>query len=74
MGDRRGPPAIVVREFDSSSGNGTYEVRISRTDGKMYCTCKGWQMNKDCKHLQAVTKQDILAALENTCRDGVLGI
>jgi len=74
MGERHGPPAIVVQQFPSSSGDGTHEVRISRVDGKLYCTCKGWQMRKDCKHLQMVTKEDILRALENACREGVLGM
>lgn len=70
-----GPPPIPVRQFPSSSDPTLdHEVRISRTDGKMYCTCKGWRMRKKCQHLDAVSKEDILAALEEAGRTGVLGI
>ena len=69
-----GPPAIVVRTCPSKSGGGMHEVRISRTDGKMYCMCAGWRFNKTCTHTQLTTLDDVLAALENACKTGVLGI
>lgn len=69
-----GPPAIVVRKCPSKSGSGTYEVRISRIDGKMWCNCRGWKFNKSCTHTQLTTIDDVLAALENACKTGVLGI
>jgi hypothetical protein len=71
-----GPPPIVVKQFTSKSNPSKppYEVRISRQDGKMYCTCRGWLNHKHCRHLDEVTKQDILQALEDSGRTGVLGI
>lgn len=71
----KGPPPILVKQFMSASDSATiHKVLISRQDGKCYCSCKGWQMRKDCKHLQMVTKTDILDALELACKTGVLGI
>jgi len=70
------PPAILVKVFRSKSNPNAkpHEVRISRQDGKIYCTCRGWINNKHCRHLTEVTKQDILDALEIACTNGVLGI
>jgi len=70
------PPAIVVRTVKSKSKpkSKPHEVRISRTDGKLYCTCKGWQMRKSCRHTQDTTKEHILAALEQAGAEGGLGI
>jgi hypothetical protein len=76
MGTSYAPPPIMVRQFKSKSkpSNPPHEVRISRQDGNMYCTCRGWINHKTCRHLKEVTKEDILAALEATCEKGVLGI
>ena len=68
-----GPPAIVVKEMMGTSGD-KYEVRISRNDGKLYCTCKGWGFKKTCRHTEATDREEILAALANACKTGVLGI
>lgn len=70
------PPAIVVRTVKSKSNPKAkpHEVRISRTDGKMYCTCKGWQNNKTCRHMKDTTKEHILAALEQAGAEGGIGI
>ena len=70
-----GPPAIQVRTVPSESTSGKYyEVRISRNDGKLYCTCKRWGFNKSCRHTENTTREEILAALELACKTGVLGI
>jgi len=72
---RKGPPAIFVMEYESASNSSQkYEVRISRTDGALYCTCAGWRFNKTCRHTDETTKDDIVAALKEACRTGVLGI
>jgi hypothetical protein len=67
-------PPILVRLAKSKSSSRTYEVRISRTDGQMYCTCKGWQMRKNCTHLKTTTKKHILDALKDAAAEGELGI
>lgn len=70
-----GPPAIVVRKVPSDSDPGkSYEIRISRVDGRLYCTCKRWGFAKSCRHTETTTKEEILAALELACKTGVLGI
>jgi hypothetical protein len=74
MAKRRGPPAILVKQCPSSSSDKIHEVRISRNDGKMYCTCRGWTNHKHCRHTDGVTKEEILTALEYTCDHGVLGL
>ena len=74
MGTSYAPPAILVKEFPSKTSDKIHEVRISRQDGKMYCTCPGWVSRKTCRHLTEVTKAEILQALVDTCKNGVLGI
>ena len=69
-----GPPAIKVTERISTSSGTVYEIRISRTDGKLYCTCRGWPFKKRCKHTEDTSKHEILEALERECKTGVLGI
>jgi|APIni6443716594_1056825.scaffolds.fasta_scaffold00027_22 hypothetical protein len=70
-----GPPPIVVKRFESDSSPGTFhEIRISRNDGKCYCSCRGYVQHKHCKHFASLTLNDVLNALEESCRNGVLGI
>ena len=69
------PPAIHVMSVPSESNPDVmHEVRISRMDGKLYCTCAGWRMRKRCRHTDEITKDNILDALAKACETGVLGI
>lgn len=68
-----GPPAIDVAEYPSKSSSKIHNVRISRVDGRLYCTCRGWGFHKECTHTKSVSKDQILAALEEACATGVLG-
>lgn len=49
-----------VWEFESSSGNGKYQVRINKS-GNIICNCSGFFRVKDkakgCKHVQQVRKE-----------------
>lgn len=52
----------VLAVVPSSSGNGSYELRTSKNDGKTYCTCLGWihkarKGDGVCKHIAAFKKQ-----------------
>jgi len=71
----KGPPAIHVSTVPSSSDpTKEYEIRISRVDGRLYCTCRAWGIRKTCKHVNSTTRNEILDALEEACQTGVLGI
>lgn len=45
------PSTEILELVPSSSGNGYHEIRLGR-DGVTYCTCKGWQIRKTCRHLE----------------------
>lgn len=74
MAKSNGPPAILVKNHPSQSSDSIHEVRISRTDGKLYCTCRGWRFKKSCIHTQDTTLEEVLDALERACTTGILGI
>ena len=46
--------AKILRTVPSSSGNGSYEIRLG-ADARCYCTCPSWRFSKGspklCKHL-----------------------
>ena len=46
-------PFTVLTTIAASSGAYEYEIRISHQTGVTYCTCRGWQFRKTCKHLDA---------------------
>jgi hypothetical protein len=48
-------PYAVMDTFPSKSrpDKPPHEVRISKQDGRVYCTCKSWQMRKTCRHLKS---------------------
>jgi len=46
-------PFTVLTIVRADSGSWEYEIRISHKTGITYCTCKGWQFRKTCKHLDA---------------------
>lgn len=43
---------VLAKNASSSNPSKIYEV-IRGGDGVVYCTCPGWKMRKDCKHLKA---------------------
>lgn len=43
-------PTVLDTIKSNSNPNIQYEIRMGK-DGVVYCTCRGWQMNKWCKHL-----------------------
>jgi len=48
----------VLAEFRSNSNpNIVHEVRIG-SDGKMYCSCRGWRTHKHCWHLDKVKAKE----------------
>ena len=49
-------PVILGYNSSKSSPGKVYELRLSRRDGTVYCTCPGWIFSKTspkmCKHLR----------------------
>jgi hypothetical protein len=49
-------PLVLQTVSSSSKPDVKYEIRQSRTDGKIYCTCPAWRFSKGeektCKHLE----------------------
>ena len=44
----------VIQRFQSSTNPSVFhEVRIG-SDGKVYCSCRGWRTHKHCWHLDKV--------------------
>lgn len=41
----------LLGTIPSKSSNRSYEIRLG-ADGRTYCTCTAWKMNKYCKHLE----------------------
>lgn len=41
----------LLGTIPSKSSNRSYEIRLGG-DGRTYCTCTAWKMNKYCKHLE----------------------
>lgn len=53
-------PAEVLAKFESKSSPGTFhEIRRSRRDGVIYCTCRGWISHKHCTHLTKFAKGQV---------------
>jgi hypothetical protein len=46
--------AAVIATYKSKSNPDAdpYEVRISRQDGAIFCSCPGWKFKKNCTHLK----------------------
>jgi hypothetical protein len=52
---------MLIRRIQSSSSDRVYELHIGN-DGRLYCTCPGWQFqaakkNGMCKHVAAYTSE-----------------
>jgi len=49
-------PVVLKRYASSIAAKFPYEVRFSRRDGVIYCTCPGWTKTwkrpRTCSHLQ----------------------
>lgn len=46
------PLETIVRKVKSSSGNGTYEVKILGL--RAWCSCQGFNYRGYCRHIQQV--------------------
>lgn len=51
----------VLTRVQSESGSWEYEIRTSHKDGNTYCTCKGYQFTKHCKHMDAYNAKPVIA-------------
>ncbi len=56
---------VVLATFASSTSNTTHEIRLGR-DNKVYCTCKGFIFNGNCKHMNSFREDANKLTLEAT--------